>query len=148
MGVRWWWGWEMRWHKGGSSTCLLSTWQELGSEELSQQLCSLTFPTCHSQPPALLWEGAGIYPGQTFSSWETAFLPHLQGILHGEVGQQDLPGPSANRSCMPWGLRAVVGRWSKGKSGYQPLLVWTVGGIQARHKKQGSDIEQRFMCGT
>lgn len=56
MGVRWWWGWEMRWHKGGSSTCLLSTWQELGSEELSQQLCSLTFPTCHSQPPALLWE--------------------------------------------------------------------------------------------
>lgn len=92
MGVQWWWGWEIL---GGSSTCLLSTWQELGSEELSRQLCSPTFPVCHPQPAALLWEGAGVYPGQTLSLWESAFLPHLQDILHGEVGQQDPPEPSA-----------------------------------------------------
>lgn len=84
MGVRWYWGWEMRWHMGDSSSCLLSTWQELGSEELSRQLCSPTFPVCHPQPSARLWEGAGIYPGQTLSLQETALLPHLQGILLGK----------------------------------------------------------------
>lgn len=107
MGVHWWWG--------GSSTCLLSTWQEQGSEDLSQQLCSPTFPLCHSQPPALLWEGAGVHPGQTLSLWDTAFLPHLQGTLHGEVGQQDLPGPSAQLVLHGLGSQSCGGQMEQRK---------------------------------
>lgn len=49
-----------------------------------------------------------------------------------------------NRSCMPWGLRAVEGK----DLGTSSSLARTVAGIQVRHKKQEIDTEQRFMSGT
>lgn len=71
--------------------------QELGSEELSQRFCSPTWhnvPPLRSQPPASLWEGADIYPGQTLSLWESYFSSSSAGHLAWGRGTAGCPWTS------------------------------------------------------
>lgn len=54
-----------------------------------------------------------------------------------------------NGSCLPLGLRAVEGRWGRGKDlDTSSSLAQTAAGIQAGQKKQEADVEERFMGGT
>lgn len=119
MGVCWWWGWEMRWHMGGSSTCLLSTWQEL--EVRSCHSSSAHPPSPCATPSSSTALGRGWY-----LSWQNpllvadCFSPSSAGILHGEVGQQDLPEPSAQWVRHALGSQSCGGQIEQRKrSGYQ-----------------------------
>lgn len=129
MGVWWCWGWEMR--------QLHLPAQHLKRGTVTAAL--LTHLPCVPPPaPALLWEGAGIYPGQTLS-----FSPSAGHLAWGS-GTAGSPW-----TFCPAGLRAVEGRWSRGEDlGTSSSLAWTAAGIQAGHKEQEIDLEQRFTSGT
>lgn len=121
MGVWWWWGWEMRWHMGGSSTCLLSTWQEL--EVRSCHSSSAHPPSLCATPSSSTALGRGWY-----LSWQNpllvadCFSPSSAGILHGEVGQQDLPEPSAQWVMHALGSQSCGGQIEQRiRFGYQLL---------------------------
>jgi len=89
-------GREMRRHIGGRQL-LLPAWlpAELGSEELSRWLCS---PISRSMPPRhRLGKELTFILANLAPYGSAVFLPHLQSILRGDGGQQDLPGPPASQ---------------------------------------------------